>query len=211
MFEFITKVANVLNGEHAVAVSNYDRAAHYFTELGYPLSMVPKRYTDEPRIRVSEGDHADVRRIISANFDGNFFIGVMPAAVKKLGDNALYERFPPLKDKLVFVENPYHIYYNVIRLGRINPEGLDMVPILIEYINKTSPEYVSAMARVCCKKYDDAVNKPQNPREQRLAKTFKNKQRLKNIYNIYINDFMGSSNAHEAFVEYLKTSGMLPE
>lgn len=211
MFEFITKVADVLDGKYAVAVSNYDRAAHYFTELGYPLSMVPKRYSDAPRVRVSEGDIADVRRIISANFDGNFFIGTVHGVVKKIEDNGLYTRFPPLEDKLVFVEKPYHYYFNAIRLGRANPEGLDMVPILIEYINKTMPEYIDMILHVGRKEYDAAVKSPRNPREVRQIEVFENMQRLKSIYDTYLSKYLGKEKAHKAFVEYLQTSGMLPK
>ena len=213
MFEFITRVAEILDGKYAVAVSNYDRTAHYFTELGYPLSMVPKRYTDEPRVRVAEDDLIDVRRLISTNLDTNFFIGTVNglAITRTLEKDPKYERFAPLKDKLVFVENPYHVYHNVIRIGRNNQEGLDMVPVLIEYLDKTSPGYIERLAMIGYEDYKRINNNPQNPRELRQIKAFENKQRLLDIAQEYRNNYLGSSDAHVAFVEYLKTSGVLPE
>lgn len=211
MFDFITKAATILDGQYAIAVSNYDRVASYLIELGYPLSMIPARYTDEPRLRTNETDIDAVRKLISQHVDHNFFIGSIHNTKIKLEDNALYERFPPLKDKLVFVENPYHMYYNLIRLGRNNPEGLDMVPILIEYLDKTSPDYIDRLATVGFMDYTRINGNPKDERERRAVKAFERKQKLLDIAVLYRSGYLGSSDAHPAFVEWLKTSDILPK
>lgn len=211
MFDFITRAATILDGQYAIAVSNYDRIAAYLIELGYPLSMIPARYTDEPRLRTNESDIDAVRKLISPHVDHNFFIGSIHNTKIKLENNALYERFPPLKDKLVFVENPYHMYYNLIRLGRNNPEGLDMVPILIEYLDKTSPDYIDRMATVGFMDYTRIKGNPKNDRERRVVQAFERKQKLLDIAVLYRSGYLGSSDAHPAFVEWLKTSDILPK